>query len=327
MYGMLQTAFRPSCMNQASVFEWHKKFNEGRESVRDDNICGRSKEVRTPDLIGQIKNFMDKDHLVSIETITAQFDVSVGTVHTIIREKLKMRKICAKFVPRVLREDQKERRCHDSREMVELINSDPAVLDALVTCDKSWICCYDSETKRQISQWKHAGSPRPKKARQRKSTHKLLMIPFFDSTGMIYMHWIPTEQTVNKEYYVEVLREFRKRFRWKRPALFKSGQWHFHEDNAPVHNSILVTDYLTKISIKTVPHPPYSPDLAPCDFWLFPKLKEKLRGCRYETIEEMKEAVTKVIDMLTHEDFHGAFQKLLEWYKCIAAGGDYFEGH
>ena len=76
------------------------------------------------------------------------------------------------------------------------------------------------------------------------------------------------------------------------------------------------------MGIKTVPQPLYSPDLAPCDFCLFPKL----RGCRYETIEEMKEAVTKVIDMLTWEDFHGAFQKLLERYKCIAAGGDYFEG-
>ena len=75
--------------------------------------------------------------------------------------------------------------------------------------------------------------------------------------------------------------------------------------------------------IKTVPHPSYSPGLAPCDFWLF----RKLRGCRYVTIEEMKEAETKVIDMLTQEDLHGAFQKLLELYnKCIAAGGDYFEG-
>ena len=77
------------------------------------------------------------------------------------------------------------------------------------------------------------------------------------------------------------------------------------------------------MGIKTVDLPPYSPNLAPSDFWLFPKP----RGCRYETIEEMKEAVTKVIDTLTQEDFHGAFQKLLEPYnKCIAAGGDYFEG-
>ena len=76
------------------------------------------------------------------------------------------------------------------------------------------------------------------------------------------------------------------------------------------------------MGIKTVRHPPNSPDLAPCDFWLFPKL----RGCSYETIKEMKEAVTNVIDTLTQEDLYGAFQKLLERYnKCIAAGGDYFE--
>ena len=215
----------------------------------DDERCGRSKEVRTLELIGQIKNFRDKDRRVPIETISAQFDVSVGTVHTIIREELKMQKICTKFVPRVLGEDQKERRCHDSREMVELINSNPAVLDALVTYDESWIFCSDPETKRQSSQWKHAGSSRPKKARQSKSIYKFLMIPFFDSTGMICMHLVPIGQTVNMEYYVEVLKEFRKRFRQKRPALFKSGQWHFHQDNAPVHKSILVTDYLTKIGI------------------------------------------------------------------------------
>ena len=87
---------------------------------------------------------------------------------------------------------------------------------------------------------------------------------------------------------------------------------------------MLFTDYLTKMGIKTIPHPPHSRDLAaPCDFWLFPKLI----GCRYETIEEMKEAVMKVIDTLTQEGFHGVFEKLLERYnKCIAARGDYFEG-
>ena len=128
---------------------------------------------------------------------------------------------------------------------------------------------------------------------------------------MIDIHRVPTGQTVNKEYYV----------------LFKSGQRHFHQDNTPVHNSILVTDYLSKMGIKTVPHPPHSPCLAPCDFCLFPKLKGKRRGCCYEAIEEMKEAVTKVTDTLTQEVFHGAFQRLLKQYnKCIAAGGDYIEG-
>ena len=198
-YGMLQTAFRPPCMNQASVFEWYKRFKEGRESVRADERCGRSKEVRTPQLIAQIKNFMDKDRRVSIETIGAQFDISVGTVHIIIREEPKMQKICAKFVPRVFREDQKERCSHYNREIVELINSVPAVLDALVTWDESSIYCYDPETKRQSSQWKHAGSPRPKRARKSKSTHKSLMIPFWQHWHNLHAlgsHWTGSQQGI-----------------------------------------------------------------------------------------------------------------------------------
>ena len=91
---------------------------------------------------------------------------------------------------------------------------------------------------------------------------------------------------------------------WEEASTVQIGSVDFYQDTAPVHNSILVTDYLTNMDIKTVRHPPYSIDSAPCDFCLFPKL----RGCRYETIEEMKEAVTKVIDTLTKEDFHGVFQ-------------------
>ena len=140
-YRMLQTAYGPSCMNRSSVFQWHKRFKEGRESVKYDERCGRSREVRTSEMIGQINDFMNRDRRVSMETISAQFNVSVGAVHIIIREELKMRK----FVPRVLREDQRKRRCNDSKEMVELINSNPQVLDALATCDESWIYCYDSE--------------------------------------------------------------------------------------------------------------------------------------------------------------------------------------
>ena len=191
-YGILQTAFGASCMNRASVFEWHKKFKLGRESVRDDERRERSKEVSTPELICQKKNFMDKDRRVSIETISAQFDVSVGTVHKVIHEGLKMRKICVKFVPRVLREDQKERRCHDCKEIVELINSDPAVLDALVTCDESWICCYDPKGQETDFPVEACWLSQTQEGQKEQIHLQTFDDPFFDSTGMIYMHWVPT---------------------------------------------------------------------------------------------------------------------------------------
>ena len=168
----------------------------------------------------------------------------------------------------------------------------------LVTCDESWIYCWDQETEFLVKACWLSQT-------QEGQTQQIHPQTFDDPFFLTALAWstctgFPLDrQSVNKEYYVEVLRQFKKRFRQKRQALFKSGQWHFHQDNAPVHNSILVTDYLTKMDTKTVPQPSYSPDLAPCDFWLFPKLKEKLRGCCYETIERMKEAVTKVINTLT----------------------------
>ena len=105
--------------------------------------------------------------------------------------------------------------------------------------------------------------------------------------------------------YVKVLREFRKRLRRKRPTLFKSVQCHFHQANTPVHHYILVTDNLTNMGIKTVPQLPHSPYIAPSDFWVLPKLS----SCHYETVEEIKDALTKDSDTLTQENF---FQKLLE---------------
>ena len=181
--------------------------------------------------------------------------------------------------------------------MIKLYNSGPAALDARVTCDESWIYCYDQETEFPVEACRFSQTQEGQTAQIHPQTFDE---PFFDSSFMIYMHWVPTGQTVNKDYDDEVLREFRRRFRRKRPEFFKSCQWHFPQDNAPVNNSILVTDYLTIIGIKTVPHSLYS------DFWLFPKPKEKLRGSRYETIEEVKEAVTRVNDTLTQGDFHGA---------------------
>ena len=188
-------------------------------------------------------------------------------------------------------------------------------------CDESWIYCYDQETEFPVEACWLSQT-------QEGQTEQIHPQTFDDPFFLTALAWSTytgflLDRQSTRNTMLRFLREIRNRFHQKRPALFKSGQWHFYQDNAPVHNSILVTDYLTKMGIKTVPQPPYCPDLAPCDFCLFPKL----RGYRYETIEEMKEAVTKVIDTLTQDDFNGALQKLLEWYnKCITIGGDYFKG-
>ena len=140
-------------------------------------------------------------------------------------------------------------------------------------------------------------------------------IPFFDSTGMIYMHWVLTRQTVNKKYYVEVLREFKKRFRRKRPALFKLGQWHFQQDNVPVHNSILVTVHLTRWASRQLLTVPIVQTLLPVTFG-YSLSSEAV------VMRELRRWKRLWRGSLTRSHKRPS---LLERYKCIAAREDYFE--
>ena len=167
---MLQTAFGASCMDRASVFEWHKRFKEGRNLL---GMMGGVEGVRK----SEHQSWLAKWKISWITTVVHSL-MSVWELYTqLFTRNWRCGRFERSFSQGALRRSERKTLSWQ-QEMVRLINSDPAVLDALVTCDESWIYCYDPETKRQSSQWKHAGSPRPKKARQSKSTHKPLMIPF-----------------------------------------------------------------------------------------------------------------------------------------------------
>ena len=143
----------------------------------------------------------------------------------------------------------------------------------------------------------------------------------------MHQEFLPQGRTVNKEYYLEVMRRLREAIRKKRPELWKNNSWLLHHDNAPAHSSLLVRNFLAKNNTVIMPQPPYSPDLAPCDFFLFPRLKRPMKGRRFATIEEIKtESLRELKDIPK-----SAYQKCFEdwkkrWHKCIISEGDYFEG-
>jgi len=114
----------------------------------------------------------------------------------------------------------------------------------------------------------------------------MMLIVFFPNVGgIVHREFVPPEQTVNQEFYFEVWRRLRENVRRKRPELWRSGDWFLLHDNAPAHTSLSVTRCLASLGWTVVPHPPYSPDLAPCDFFLFPTIKKKLKGMRFATVE------------------------------------------
>lgn len=214
-----------------------------------------------------------------------------------------------------------------ANDSLENVENERNYMSMIITGDESWIYGYDPETKFQSSQWKTPLSPRPKKARQVKSNVKVMLVVFFDSQGIVHHEYAPHGQTITKEFYIQVLSRLREAVRRKRPALHASKEWLLHHDNAPAHRSQLVQQFLAKHQIAQVQQPPYSPDLAPCDFFLFPKVKKVMKGRRFDDVDDIKTNTTKELQAIPKEDFQKCYLQWQErWRKCIHSQGEYFEG-
>ena len=128
------------------------------------------------------------------------------------------------------------------------------------------------------------------------------------------------------QFYCSVLRRLREDIRRERPELWRAGNSLLHDDNAPSHRALATREFLAHNNITTFPHSPYSPDLAPCDFFLFPKMKLLLKGRRFDGLEDIQRESQNVLGKLREQDFQHAFQQWQRrWYRCVAAQGDYFE--
>ncbi len=155
-----------------------------------------------------------------------------------------------------------------------------------------------------------------------------MLVLFFDARGPIHMEFVDFG-TVTTEVWIQILRRFREDLRRKRNDLWTAGNWWFQQDNAPAHVSNLALEYLHKVDMaeRLWDHPPYSPDLAPCNFWAFPTLKSHIKGHRFESLEDLKTVVQRTMRSMDKEDFAHCFDRLKHRYEqCLQAEGDYFEG-
>jgi len=134
-----------------------------------------------------------------------------------------------------------------------------------------------------------------------------MIITLFYVKGIVPKEFVPKHQTANSGFYCEVLRRLSENVRTIRPKIWREQTWLLHHDNAPYHASILTQQFLTKNKMAVIPHRPDSPDLAPCDFFLFPKMKLKLKRRRFVTIEEIQAESQRVLDTLIEKDFQEAF--------------------
>jgi len=137
----------------------------------------------------------------------------------------------------------------------------------------------------------------------------MLTIFFFKFEQIVQKEFVPSGQIVNGKFYCEILRRLRENVRCKWPEMSKNADWLLHHDNAPAHASLDVREFLTNNNMTTVPHLAYSPDLAPCDFYVFPKMKLRVKGQHFVSIEEIQAQSQQVLNTLTPADFNDCFQK------------------
>ena len=230
--------------------------------MESDPRSGRPSTSRKKEVIDQVREKVLEDRRLTVQEIVAEVGISTGSVHSILNEDLNLRRVSAKFVPKLLREQKKELRKEISENMLDLANHGPEFIKTIITSDETWVYGYDPETKFQSSQWKHPESPRPKKARQVRSNVKVMLTCFFDSRGIAYHEYAPQGQSINKEYYLQVLRRLREAVQRKRPDMWAAKNFQLHHDNAPAHSARVILAFLAKNSMSLVRQAPYSPDFG-----------------------------------------------------------------
>ncbi|UYV84814.1 hypothetical protein LAZ67_X003595 [Cordylochernes scorpioides] len=315
-FRMLTVAYGESTLDRSNVYRWYKIFTEGREDVNDEERAGRPSTSTKDEKINEVEKMILANRRITVREVAEDLNISIGSCHSIFINDLGMRRVAAKFVPKLLNCDQKQHRMNIANEMLDSVRDDPNLLQRVITGDEAWVYGYDVEIKAQSSQWKLPHEPRPKKARQVRSNVKDLLTVFFDCRGVVHHEFLPQGRTVNKEYYLQVMRNFREAIRQKRPDLWKNKNWLLHHDNAPAHTSLFVRDLLAKNNTLMMPQLPYSPDLAPCDFFLFPKLKRPMKGRRYATLDEIKTASKEELKKILKNYFLKCFEDWKNrWHK------------
>ena len=252
--------------------------------------------------------------------------ISIGSAHLILHDGLCLSKLSMQWVPKALCPNQLNLRSELSMVILLKIKADKDhFFDRIITGDETWVYQYDPETKQQSKQWLPHGSSGPIKFKSERSVKKVMATVFWNSEGVVLVDFLEGKKTVIGAYYVDVLRKLRANLTEKHPGKFHRGIV-FHHDNAPVHSSQIIRDVLQEFWWELLPHLPYSPDLVPSDFFLFPKHKEHLKGIYFNDANEAKQPAKTWLTKWSADYFKNGikgWKHRLE--KCINLDGDYVE--
>lgn len=322
----LDKYYPDSAPSKATVERWFADFKRGRTNLNDEQHTGRPNEAVTPEFVKKVHQIVVSNRKVKLQEIADTLKLSKGSVFTIIHEHLLMKKLFAKWVPRSLTFDQKQQRIDDSESCLELFGRNKAeFLRRYVTMDETWIHHYTPESKRQSAEWSTSDETRPKRAKTQQSAGKVMASVFWDARGIIFIDYLEHGKTINSDYYIALLVRLKAEIASKRPHMKKKKPL-FHQDNAPCHKSLKTMAKMHELGFELLPHPPYSPDLAPSDYWLFADLKRMLQGKRFRSDEEVIAETEAYFEAKNKSFYQAGIEKLEKrWTDCINLEGNYVD--
>ncbi len=274
---MVAAAYGDTGLKKTQIYAIIKNVKEGKPNS-DQRKSNGTRKIPSPAFIADVAAAIEKDRRQTVRRLPLAHGVSKNTIHHTFKEDLNLSKKSARWVPKLLTEKMKKERVRTSEAFLAMVHCrSKAILENIVTMDESAVSFHTPETKQQSKQWLKKGEPEPIIAKVHATRAKQMVLAFFDAKVLIYTNYVPKGTTVNAKYIVEALGTFLKVLRKKRPVM-AAGEWFLHWDNVPVYTAATVTDWLAARRVKMIEHPPYLPDLAPADFFLFPKVKKELAG-------------------------------------------------
>ncbi len=321
----LKQAYGHLAMSKMRIHVWHKSFSNGRTQVTDLPRAARRKTGRSEENVQTIKNVLAEDRRFTIAAMTELTGINPSAIQRILKIDLGLMRRAACLVPHFLTGPQEYNRMDTCLQMLRRTHQDPLFLSSVITMDESWVYQYDPLQRQHASEWLARGDPRPVHCNKERTTGKVLLVSFFDQRGLIYREFL-RNTNVNQAVFISILQRLRRQIRIKRPKIFKN--WWLHMDNAPAHMGGNTVNYLLLTGTQVLKHPPYSPDLAPSDFWFYPRLKKPLRGVRFGSLDELERAVDVVVAAIPSHEYKHCITVTWpkRWARCVDAQGAYFEG-
>lgn len=323
----LNIAFGQSAPSLATVSFWFREFGRGRESVKDEARPGRPSTAVTHENVIKVEWLIKEKRNITHREIQNELKIGSQAVSNILNDHLKVRKVSSRWIPHLLTEEQKAHRVDWCKYMLEKFEGGTSQqVSYILTCDESWIYSYDPLTKQQSTQWVFEEDALPTKVVRGRTVNKKMIAVFFRRSGPVAVIPLEDRRTVTSQWYSEVcLPQAFQQLAEDRPRSGTRGIL-FHQDNAPAHTAARTLDFLQTSGVQLLPHPPYSPDLAPCDFFLFPTIKKSMRGRSFNNSNDAVDEFRRAFFDLPQDRFFSCFESWFSrMHKCIDAAGEYFE--